>query len=109
MALSGFLLGSPTFTPQMVLMILPLLALSPPTWFFLPLVEISNIGIILTWFWVDNPTHAWTIPQTMALARAAALAAAWTAVYRQWVPPVLSGVFKRKMSVVSTDHNINES
>jgi len=109
MALSGFLLGSPTFTPQMVLMILPLLALSPPTWFFLPLVEISNIGIILTWFWVDNPTHAWTIPQTMALARAAALAAAWISVYRQWTPPILSGFFKRKMSVVSTDHDVNES
>jgi len=109
MALSGFLLGSPTFTPQMVVMLLPLFALSPPTWLFLPLVEISNVGIILTWFWVDNPTHAWTIPQTMALARAAALAAAWISVYRQWVPPVLSGVFKRKMSVVSTDHDINKS
>jgi hypothetical protein len=109
MALSGFLLGSPTFTPQMVLMILPLLALSPPTWVFLPLVEISNIGIILTWFMVDNPTHAWTIPQTMALARAAALAAAWISVYRQWTPPILSGFFKRKMSVVSTDHDVNES
>jgi hypothetical protein len=109
MALSGLLLGSPTFTPQMMLMILPLFALSPPTWLFLPLLEVSNIGIILTWFWVSNPTHAWTIPQTMALARAAALAAAWIAVYRQWTPPILSGFFKRKMSVVSTDHDVDES
>jgi hypothetical protein len=109
MALSGLLLGSPTFTPQMVVMLLPLFALSPPTWLFLPLVEISNVGIILTWFWVSNPTHAWTIPQTMALARAAALAAAWIAVYRQWTPPILSGFFKRKMSVVSTDHDVDES
>jgi len=109
MVLSGLLLGSPTFTPQMVVMLLPLLAMAPSTWLFLPLVEISNVGIILTWFWVDNPTHAWTIPQTMALARAAALAAAWISVYRQWTPPILSGFFKRKMSVVSTDHDVNES
>jgi hypothetical protein len=109
MALSGFLLGSPTFTPQMVVMLLPLFALSPPTWLFLPLVEISNVGIILTWFWVDNPTHAWTIPQTMALARATALAAAWIAVYRQWTPPILSGFFKKKMSIVSMDHDVDES
>jgi hypothetical protein len=109
MALSGFLLGSPTFTPQMVLMILPLFALSPPTWLFLPLVEISNVGIILTWFWVSNPTHAWTPPQTMALIRAAVLAAAWVSVYLQWVPPILSNIFKRKLSAISADHNINKT
>jgi len=109
LALSGYLLGSPTFTPQMVVMLLPLLAVSSSTWLFLPLLEISNVSIILTWFWVSNPTHAWTLPQTMALARAAALAAAWISVYRQWTPPILSSFFKRKMSVVSSDHDVNKS
>jgi hypothetical protein len=86
LALSGVLLGSPVFTPQMVLVLLPLLATAPSTWLFIPLLEISNISIILTWFWVDNPTHAWTIPQTMALIRAAALTVAWVFTYRQWIP-----------------------
>jgi hypothetical protein len=93
----------------MVVMLLPLFALSPPTWLFLPLVEISNVGIILTWFWVSNPTHAWTPPQTMALIRAAVLAAAWVSVYLQWVPPILSNIFKRKLSAISADHNINKT
>jgi hypothetical protein len=79
----------------MVIMLLPLLATAPSTWLFLPLVESSNVGIILTWFWVDNPTHAWTPPQTMALIRAAALAAAWVSTYRQSIPPTLSGIFRR--------------
>jgi hypothetical protein len=109
LALSGCLLGSPTFTPQMVVMLLPLFAMSPSTWLFIPLVEISNVGIILTWFWVGNPTHAWTPPQTMALIRAAALTAAWVSTYRQWVPPMLSGIFKRKLSAVSTGHDINKT
>jgi hypothetical protein len=86
LALSGILIGSPIFTPQMVVMILPLLATAPSTWIFIPLLETSNVSIILTWFWVDNPTHAWTIPQTMALIRAAVLTAVWVFTYRQRIP-----------------------
>jgi hypothetical protein len=100
LALSGFLLGSPIFTPQMVVMLLPLLAMTPSAWVFIPFIEAANTGIILTWFWVDNPTHAWTPPQTMALVRAIALAAAWVAVYRQWVPPILSNLFKKNILTI---------
>jgi hypothetical protein len=102
LALSGFLLGSPIFTPQMVVMLLPLLAMTPSAWFFIPFIEAANTGIILTWFWVDNPTHAWTPPQTAALVRAVALAASWVAVYRQWVPPILSNLFKKNILTTPT-------
>ncbi len=82
LVVSGLLLGSPTFTPQMVIFLLPLAASVQPAWFLLPVVEASNAGIILTWFWVDNPILPWTLPQTMALVRAAGLAAAWFVLYR---------------------------
>ena len=80
--LSGFLLGSPTFTPQMVLMLYPFIASTPSVWPLIPALEVANAGIILTWFLVENPTHAWTLPQTAALVRAVCLAAAWLCVYR---------------------------
>ena len=93
--LSGFLLGSSTFTPQMVVMLLPLLASIPSVWPIIPLLEASNAGIILTWFWVENPTNPWTLPQTMALLRAAGLATAWAVVYRGWslLKPLQQGLY----------------
>ena len=96
LALSGVLLGSPVFTPQMMVMLLPLLATAPSTWLFIPLLETSNVSIILTWYWVDNPTHAWTIPQTMALIRAAVLTAAWVFTYRQRIPTTQQHGLPRK-------------
>jgi hypothetical protein len=99
LALSGILIGSPIFTPQMVVMILPLLATAPSTWIFIPLLETSNVSIILTWFWVDNPTHAWTIPQTMALIRAAVLTAVWVFTYRQRIPATQRHSLSRKSHI----------
>ncbi len=82
LVLSGFLIGSPTFTPQMVLWLIPLIAANTRLWLWLPLLEAANAGIILTWFATDSPIMPWTPPQTMSLLRAAALIGMWMTVYR---------------------------
>ena len=69
MALSVFLLTNYVFTPQMVLWILPLLAILgalPYSYFAL---EFANAGIILTWFESPNPTRFGSIPQYFAILR----------------------------------------
>ena len=73
MLLSIFLLTNYVFTPQMVIIILPFLAIMG--WMFLPfyVMELSNIGIILTWFMEEDPLMPGTLPQNLALLRAAAL------------------------------------
>ncbi|MCS6783738.1 MAG: glycosyltransferase 87 family protein [Candidatus Caldarchaeum sp.] len=86
LVISGFLLGSPIFTPQMAIWLLPFTAAMKPLWPWIPLFESSNAAIILTWFNTDTPTLPWTPPQTMALLRAFALAAMWITVYRAQTP-----------------------
>ncbi|MCS7126495.1 MAG: hypothetical protein NZ929_06275 [Aigarchaeota archaeon] len=73
MLLSVFLLTNYVFTPQMVIWLLPFLAIMgrlPITFYIL---EVANVGIILTWFMVDNPLAPGALPQNLALIRAAAL------------------------------------
>ena len=69
MVLSSFILFSYIATPQMNIDLLPLFALVPMiplTLFYL--FEISNVGIIISWFEYANPT--WPgIPQLFALIR----------------------------------------
>lgn len=86
LALSSFLLGSPTFTPQMAIWLIPFTAALKNVWPWLPLFESANVAIILTWFTTDTPTLPWTPPQSMAVLRAAALAAMWITVYRAQTP-----------------------
>lgn len=73
MAFSAFLLGTYVFTPQMVLWLLPLLAIigrfSPAFY----IMELANVGIILTWSTSPEPQKFGSIPQYLAILRAAAL------------------------------------
>lgn len=73
MLLSVFLLTNYVFTPQMVIWLLPFLAIMgriPLTFYIL---EAANVGIIITWFMVDNPLAPGALPQNLALIRALAL------------------------------------
>jgi hypothetical protein len=73
LVLTAYLLATYIYAPQFNLMIIPLvavLALTTPALYFW---EIFNALIILTWFTYPDPTHAWSLPQTMALLRTAAL------------------------------------
>ena len=73
MAFSAFLLGTYVFTPQMVLWLLPFLAIIgrfSPAFF---IMELANVGIILTWFTSPEPQKFGSIPQYLAILRAAAL------------------------------------
>lgn len=73
MLLSVFLLTNYVFTPQMVIWLLPFLAIMgriPLTFYIL---EAANVGIIITWFMVDNPLVPGALPQNLALVRALAL------------------------------------
>ncbi len=81
MVLSAWLLGSPTFTPQMAVWLIPFTASLTRLWVFVPLFEASNAAIIFTWFMTDSPTYPWTPPQTMSLMRIIALAAMWVTMY----------------------------
>ncbi|HEV2139258.1 MAG TPA: hypothetical protein VGR53_10500 [Nitrososphaerales archaeon] len=74
LVLTAYLLSTYIYSPQFNVMMIPIvavLALSSPAVFFW---EAFNAMIILTWFAFPDPTHAWTVPQTMALLRSAALA-----------------------------------
>ncbi len=79
---SAWLLGSPVFTPQMAIWLIPFTAVLTRLWVFVPLFEASNAAIIFTWFTTDLPTYPWTLPQTMSLVRAVTLAAMWVTMYR---------------------------
>ena len=70
MAYSVFLLTTYKFTPQMVVWILPFLALMNriPWGYFM--LEFANAGIILTWFDSPDPTRLGSLPQYLAILRA---------------------------------------
>ncbi|MEM4186422.1 MAG: glycosyltransferase 87 family protein [Candidatus Caldarchaeum sp.] len=94
MVFSAWLLGSPTFTPQMAVWLIPFTSAVSRLWFWIPLFEAANAAIIFTWFTTGTPTHPWTPPQTMALLRAAALAAMWITAYKSTTPIRLQPVLK---------------
>ncbi|MDA4126317.1 MAG: glycosyltransferase 87 family protein [Thaumarchaeota archaeon] len=74
LTLTAYLLSTYIYAPQFNVMMIPIvavLALTSPALYFW---EAFNALIILTWFTYPDPTHAWTLPQTMALLRSAALA-----------------------------------
>jgi len=73
MALTAFLLTNYVFTPQMILWLLPFLAIMG--WVRWPyfIMEFANAGIILTWFSVPDPVKAYSLPQNLALLRAVTL------------------------------------
>ncbi len=73
MLLSVFLLTNYVFTPQMVIIILPFLAIMGQMFLPFYVMELSNVGIILTWFMEEDPLMPGTLPQNLALLRAAAL------------------------------------
>ncbi len=69
MVSAAFILFSYIATPQLNIDLLPLFALVPMipmTLFYL--FELSNVGIIITWFEFPNPTHQ-GVAQTFALIR----------------------------------------
>ncbi|MEM3398120.1 MAG: glycosyltransferase 87 family protein [Nitrososphaerota archaeon] len=72
--LSVFLLTNYVFTPQMLIFLLPFLAVISNS--FRPIfyiLELANVGIILTWFMEEDPLLPGTLPQNLALIRAATL------------------------------------
>ncbi|MCS7143229.1 MAG: glycosyltransferase 87 family protein [Aigarchaeota archaeon] len=74
--LSAFLLGSYVFTPQMLVWLVPLMPLLPLNSVALayPILESSNVLIILSWFGNYNPLMPGSPTQIFALIRAVALA-----------------------------------
>jgi hypothetical protein len=73
LALSAYLLSTYIYAPQFNVMLVPLvavLAITDPSLYFM---EVFNALLILTWFTIGDPTHAWTVPQAMALLRSASL------------------------------------
>ncbi|MEN3047445.1 MAG: glycosyltransferase family 87 protein [Candidatus Caldarchaeales archaeon] len=77
LTMSSWLLTSYVFTPQMLLWLIPLAPFAAAALYFWPVMDVANTYIILTWFTTDSPTRPWTLPQAMALIRAAALALAF--------------------------------
>ncbi|MCD6236204.1 MAG: DUF2029 domain-containing protein [Thaumarchaeota archaeon] len=70
MGVAVFLLTTYVFTPQMLLWILPFLAIFgkiPIPYFGL---ELANSAILLTWFETSNPTKFGSLPQNFAILRA---------------------------------------
>ena len=82
LALSAYLLGTYICTPQFNVDIIPIVAVLAIQGAPLYVWEIFNVLIILTWFQSSSPTLAGSVPQTMALLRAAGLA--WMAVSTYW-------------------------
>jgi hypothetical protein len=74
LVLTAYLLATYIYAPQYNVMILPIVAVLAMTTPALYFWEAFNALIILTWFTVPDPTHAWTLPQDLALLRTAALA-----------------------------------
>ena len=73
MAFTAFLLTNYVFTPQMLLWLLPFLAMMGCISWPYFIMEFANAGIILTWFSVPDPVKAYSLPQNLALLRAATL------------------------------------
>jgi hypothetical protein len=80
--LSAWLLTSYVFTPQMALWLLPMIPAFGNLALLWPAVDLSNVLIIYTWFTTPTPTHPWTLPQVMALIRAATLASIFILSYK---------------------------
>jgi len=74
LAIGAYFLATYIYAPQFNLTLIPLAAVLAVTTPVIYTWELFNALIILTWFWYPNPTHAWTLPQAMALLRSASLA-----------------------------------
>mgnify|MGYP000019107259 CR=1 FL=1 len=81
LAVAAWLFSSYVFTPQMVIWLIPLIAAQPRALYFWPAVEITNVGIIMTWFGDYDPIMPGTPPQVLALIRAVSLGLMGLSVY----------------------------
>ncbi len=81
LAVAVWLFSSYIFTPQMVIWIIPLMATQPRALYFWPAIEITNVGIIITWFGDYDPVMPGTPPQVLALLRAISLGLMSLSVY----------------------------
>jgi hypothetical protein len=82
LALASYLFGAYIYAPQFNVMMIPLVAVLAIDTAPVYLWEVFNGLIILTWFTYPDPTHAWTLPQAMALLRSLSLALLF-------IPPLL--------------------
>ena len=73
LALASYLFATSIYAPQFNVMLIPIIAVLGTQSAWLYSMEASNALIILTWFTVPDPTHAWTVPQLFALIRTASL------------------------------------
>ncbi|MEM3040392.1 MAG: glycosyltransferase 87 family protein [Nitrososphaerota archaeon] len=81
LAVAAWLFSSYIFTPQMVIWLLPLLVAQRSALYLWPALEITNVGIIMTWFGEYDPVMPGTPPQILALLRAVALGLMGLSVY----------------------------
>lgn len=86
LATASWLIMSYVFTPQMLIWLIPFLpAVAKTAMPYWPSLELSNVGIILTWFGDYNPLMPPSPPQIMTLIRAASLALIIVSVYRNHI------------------------
>lgn len=81
LAVAAWLFSSYIFTPQMVIWLLPLLVAQRGALYFWPALEVTNVGIIMTWFGDYDPVMPGSPPQVLALLRAIALGLMGLSVY----------------------------
>jgi len=81
LAVAAWLFSSYVFTPQMVIWLIPLMVTLPRALYFWPALEITNVGIIMTWFGDYDPVMPGTPPQVLALLRAISLGLMGLSVY----------------------------
>jgi hypothetical protein len=85
LALASYLFATYIYAPQFNVTLIPLVAIlcldASPLYAW----EVFNVLIILTWFTTPNPTHAWTLPQAMALIRSFSLALLFLPFLLPWV------------------------
>lgn len=112
--MSGYLFSNYVYTPQMNLMVLPLLIFVPIEYALMFVFDALNALIILTWFSfknlysllgidIDNPLHPLSIPQIAACIRCFLLLAILVTTYSKIINP------KDQMSQTTSRKNLNIS
>jgi hypothetical protein len=74
LAVASYLFATFIYAPQFNVTLIPLVAILGLDSASLYSWEVFNVLIIFTWFTTPDPTHAWTLPQAMALIRSLSLA-----------------------------------